>query len=207
MHVARELSESDMAPVREELDAGRMVLVPTESDYRIAARADDQRAVAALQDAAGRPAGRQTAVVFASVDQVLEYLPQLGVRATWAMRSLLPGPWTLVVDNPAGLWPWLTGQVPGPIGVRVPAGSFDLPPIAAVAGDAGNGSAPTTLDQVDERISRQVGAAIDRGPLPAGIETTVLDIVAWTRGEGDVKVLRDAAGRAGQALAVLGDAP
>jgi L-threonylcarbamoyladenylate synthase len=207
MHVARELSESDMATVREELDAGRLVLVPTESDYRIAARADDQRAVAALQDAAGRPAGRQTAVVFASVDQVLEHLPQLCVRARWAMRSLLPGPWMLVVDNPAGLWPWLTGGVPGPIGVRVPAGSIDLPPIAAVSVDATGVTAPTTLAGVDERTVEQVAAAIDRGPLPTGVETTVLDIVAWSRGEGDVKILRDAAGRAGQALAVLGDAP
>lgn len=207
MHVEREATEQAVARVRAELDRGEMVLVPTDTVYGIAVRADDQPAVARMYKAKGRPIGQPTAVIFASVDEILEAFPQLGVRGVWALRCLLPGPWTLIVDNPDGRWPWLTGGMPGPIGVRVPAGSLPLPPIAATSANAAGSPTAQTIDELDPSVAGQVRAAIDRGPLPRDNESTILDIVDWSRGDGDVRVLRDTAGRAGQALAVLADGP
>lgn len=207
MHVARETTEESLAAVREALDAGRIVLVPTDTVYGIAVRADDEAAVARMYSAKGRAVEQPTAVIFPSIDAVMEAFPDLGARAAWAMRALLPGPWTLIIDNPDGRWPWLTGGAPAPIGVRVPAGTLPLPPIAATSANASGQPTATTVDELDPSVAGQVAAAIDRGPLPRDMESTVLDIVAWSNGDGEVRVLRDTAGRAGQALAALADGP
>ena len=94
------------------------------------------------------------------------------------MRELLPGPYTLVLPNPARRYPWLTGERPDTIGVRVPV--LPAPSRACstrsgcVARDerqrAGRARAPSTLDDVPERIRTAVGAELDarraaRGPV------------------------------------------
>ena len=193
--------------LRAALDDGQLVVVPTDTVYGIAARADDETAVRALYAAKGRPVGQQTAVIFASLGQVGEHMPDLDPRSRWALNALLPGPWTLIVANPAGRWPWLTGGTPGPIGVRVPAGALDLPPIAATSANAAGRPTAATIDELDDDVADHVVVALDRGTLPAGNESTVLDVTAWARGDGEVHVLRDTAGRAGQALAALADGP
>ena len=66
----------------------------------------------------------------------------------------------------------------------------------------------SSVAELDPALAGLVTASVDRGALPAAeAASTVLDLVAWERGEGDVRVLRDPAGRAGQALAVLADGP
>jgi tRNA A37 threonylcarbamoyladenosine synthetase subunit TsaC/SUA5/YrdC len=81
-----------------------------------------------------------------------------------------------------------------------------LPPIAATSANPTGEPVAVNLRGLDPALAEHVTVAIDRGELPAEGESTVLDLVAWQRGEGDVRVLRDTAGRAGQALAVLADA-
>lgn len=197
----------ELVQVRESLERGELVVVPTDTVYGIAALACDEAAVARLYAAKGRPAGQSTAVIFGSVAALVDALSDLDVRSSWAVHSLLPGPWTLILDNPSGRWPWLTGGVPGPLGVRVPAGALNLPAIAATSANPAGRPTAATVAEVDENLQSHLSIAVDRGPRPAGSESTVLDLVAWSRGEGDVNVLRDPVGRAGQALAVLGDAP
>lgn len=97
--------------------------------------------------------------------------------------------------------------MPGPIGVRVPAGSLRLPPIAATSANGAGRPTASVVAELDDDVADHVELALDRGELPAGNESTVLDITAWSRGDGDVRVLRDTAGRAGQALAALADGP
>jgi L-threonylcarbamoyladenylate synthase len=197
-----------LGDVRDALLRGELVVVPTDTVYGIAASAADEAAVRRLYAVKGRDIAQPTAVVFATRDELAAALPDLDARTTWAIQSLLPGPWTLVVDAPGHDWPWLSGGVAdGPLGVRVPAGALALPPIAATsANPAGTPTADAVL-RLDDALVPHVTYAIDRGVLPPEGESTVLDIVAWSRREGDVRVLRDTAGRAGQALAALGDGP
>ena len=198
---------SELAYVHRALEQGELVVVPTDTVYGLAALASDEAAVRKMYECKGRDATQPTAVVFSSIPQLQEALPDMGVRATWAVQSLLPGPWTLVIDNPDARWTWLTGGVAGPIGVRVPAGAVDLPPIAATSANVAGAPTAAQLTELAPELLEHVSCAIDRGVLPAEGESTVLDLVAWSRGDGDVRVLRDTPGRAGQALAVLADAP
>ena len=198
---------TELSYVQRALEAGELVVVPTDTVYGLAAAASDEAAVRRMYACKGRDAVQPTAAVFASIGQLLDHLPDVDVRSRWAIHSLLPGPWTLVLDNPTGLWPWLTGDATGPIGVRVPAGSLELPPIAATSANPAGEPTASNLGALPSSITDEVTCAIDRGELRADGASTVLDLVAWSRGEGEVVVLRDPARRAGIALAVLDGAP
>jgi L-threonylcarbamoyladenylate synthase len=200
-------SATNLEPIRKSLERGELVLVPTDTVYGIAALAADESAVRRLYAAKGRPETQQTAAIFSSIAAVVDTFPDLDVRTSWAMHALFPGPWTLVIDNPTGRWPWLTGGVPGPIGIRVPAGALDLPPIAATSANRSGEPTASRVHEIDRTLHAQLSYGVDRGALPAGNESTVLDLVTWARGAGDIIVLRDTVGRAGQARAVLADGP
>jgi L-threonylcarbamoyladenylate synthase len=197
---------SELDYVRRALEQGELIVVPTDTVYGLAAIATDEAAVARLYERKGRPATQPTAVIFATVPQLIEQLPGLSIRANWAVHALLPGPWTLVVANPDGAFPWLTGGASGPLGVRVPAGALGLPPIAATSANLAGQPTVETVADLDAELTDGLCCAIDAGELTRGAESTVLDLVAWERG-GDVGVLRDTTGRAGQALAALSSAP
>ena len=176
---------------------GLPVLLPTDTVYGLAA-APTEEAATRLYALKGRSRDQPTAILAATVEALLRAVPELP-EAT--VSKLLPGPFTLVLANPAGRFPWLTGGRPGPIGVRVP----DLPPeahgvVAAVgvvlatsANDPG-GPNPRTLADVPRRIRDGCGAEVDAGTLP-GTPSTVLDL------SGDApRVLREGAVPAAEAL-------
>ena len=196
------------------IERGELVLVPTDTVYGIAAKANDEAAVQRLYAAKGRDATKATAAVFASVGGLYDAFGDGGLtpRAHWAAMALLPGPWTLIVTNPGALWPWLTGGDAGaPIGVRVPAGARALPPIAATSANLAGEPTITRVRDLPPALAEQMACAIDAGDLGAGrrgtaVASTVLDLTAWETG-GDVVVVRDDAGRAGIARAALVNAP
>jgi len=113
----------------------------------------------------------------------------------------LPGPFTLVVPNPAGRYRWLTGERTDTIGVRVP----ELPaPAEAVLSQAGlvmatsanlpGGPDPARLEDVPDKILEGCGAVIDAGELP-GVPSTVIDLAG-----GEPRVLREGAVSEAEAL-------
>src|SRR5262249_25128652 len=153
-------------------------LLPTDTVYGLVAL-PTEAAAQSLYELKGRSASQPTALLATEVDALLDAVPELP-RAELA--ALLPGPYTLVLANPAGRLPWLTGGAAGPIGGRVPvlpSASHEV--VAAVgvvlatsANDPG-GPNPRTLGDVPRRIRDGCGAEIDAGPLP-GTPSTVLDL-------------------------------
>jgi L-threonylcarbamoyladenylate synthase len=118
------------------------------------------------------------------------------------VRALLPGPYTLVLPNPAGRFRWLTGVRPDAIGVRVPVLAAEpqrvLDAAGCVAATSANdpgGRDPATLADVASRIRERCGAELDIGPLP-GTPSTVLDFTG-----SEPRVLREGAAPADEAIA------
>lgn len=196
----------DLAPVREALLAGELVVVPTDTVYGIAALAADEVACRKLAGAKRRDVLQPTAVLFASVDALRAALPQLTPRARAAVELLLPGPWTLVVGNAHRVMPWLCGASPTAIGVRVPEGALDLPPLAATSANLHGEPAATSIAELSHQLAASIAWAIDAGGLDTRAPSTVLDLATWEIG-GPIGVLRDEPGRAPGALAELTDVP
>jgi len=179
------------------LRAGLPVLLPTDTVYGLASTADETAATR-LYELKGRTRAQPTAILAAAVEALLEAVPELPEEP---LRKLLPGPFTLVLPNPAGRFPWLTGGAPAPIGVRVP----ELPPqvlaavtavgvVLATSANEPGGPNPASLADVPSRIRDGCAAELDVGPLP-GTPSTVLDLTGPAP-----RVLREGAMTAAAAL-------
>jgi L-threonylcarbamoyladenylate synthase len=164
------------------LREGKPVILPTDTVYGLCVRADSAEAVRGAYRLKGREERQPSALVAASVEQLLECVPELRGRIATVMAALLPGPFTLVVPNPGGRFPWLAGANPQALGVRVP----ELPsPSDSVLAQAGavmatsanltGGRDPARLEEVHEQILAACAAAIDGGRLP-GTPSTVVDL-------------------------------
>jgi L-threonylcarbamoyladenylate synthase len=165
--------------VIEALRAGLPVVLPFDTVYGLAAEPHDEASTRRLYELKGRAAQQPTALVAASVDRLRALLPELDTTSVW---HLLPGPFTLVVPNPAHRFAWLTGANPDALGIRVPdlAGPTRavLDEVGAVVATSANrpgGSDPRRLDEVPEEIRVGAAAVVDGGELP-GAPSTVVDL-------------------------------
>jgi len=164
------------------LRAGEPVVVPTDTVYGLAATPFTPEPARRLYELKGRTAAQPTALVAASVELLLECVPELRGRAAQAVSALLPGPFTLVVPNLARRFAWLCGTRPEAIGVRVPAISGVAAQLldragalAATSANLPGGADPRTLAEVPGEILDGVAAALDAGELP-GVPSTVVDL-------------------------------
>lgn len=178
---------------------GEPVILPTDTVYGLCATPRED-AVERLYRLKGRGSGQPTALVAADAGALVDVVPEL------AGRPLLRGAYTLVLPNPARRLPWLTGERPETIGVRLP----DLPvdaatvlrqagAVAATSANLPGGPDPRTVDDVPEEITAGCAAVLDGGTLP-GSPSTVLDLTG-----PEPRVVREGAVPAAEALRRLAE--
>jgi L-threonylcarbamoyladenylate synthase len=187
---------SDVDDAAAAILAGRPAIVPTDTVYGLVTTPYREEPVQRLYALKSRPASQPTALIAADLDALFVCVPELRGPAGAIVAALLPGPYTLVLANPARRFPWLTGDNPDAIGVRVPAVSGVaktlLDQVGAVAGTSANlagGPEARLLADVPEALLAEC-AALDGGELP-GIPSSVIDFmgpeaVVLRRGAGDV---------------------
>jgi L-threonylcarbamoyladenylate synthase len=186
--------------------AGRPVILPTDTVYGLCADAYREAPVRRLYRLKGRGEMQPTALLAADVDVLLDAVPELRGKAGKAARALLPGPYTLILPNPARRFHWLTGERPDTIGIRVPELTGDaqavLARVGAVAATSANlpgGPDPRRLDDVPEELRSGCAALLDGGELP-GTPSTVLDLTG-----PEPVVVREGAVSAAEALSRVSD--
>ena len=182
----------------EALRADKTILLPTDTVYGLAARADEVGA-AAVYELKGRDARQPTALLAATVDDLLRAIPELELP-----HELFPGAYTLVVANPARRFPWLAGETPEKIGIRVPNLTDEARSAVAAVGvvlatsaNEPGEPAAASLDEVPVRIRRAVAAEIDAGRLP-GTASTVIDLTG-----AEPRIVREGAIPAAEALSTI----
>ncbi|MDX6511501.1 MAG: L-threonylcarbamoyladenylate synthase [Gaiellaceae bacterium] len=195
------MSESAVEHAVVALRAGKLAVLPTDTVYGLCATAYRSDPVARLYRLKGRPETKPTALVASDLDLLFECVPELRGRAGTIARALLPGPYTLVLPNPARRFRWLTGDTPDAIGVRVPdfegPGHDILVQVGAIAATSANlpgGPDPRRLDDVPQEIRDGVEATVDGGELPGAV-STVLDFTG-----DEPRVLREGAAPVEEAL-------
>jgi L-threonylcarbamoyladenylate synthase len=190
--------EAAVAAIR----AGKPVVLPTDTVYGLCATPYRAEPVRALYRLKGRSEEQPTALVAADFDLLLECVPELRGRSATLARALLPGPYTLILSNPARRFRWLCGTRPKTIGVRVPAvvgpGRAVLDEVGAVAATSANRPGepdPRTVAHVPDEFRAGCGAVVDGGSL-RGIASTVLDLTG-----PEPQVVREGAAPIADALA------
>ncbi len=186
------------------IEAGDPVVLPTDTVYGVCATPHRPEATLNLARLKGRDAGQATALLAADVETLLELVPEIDTRGL----ALLPALLTLVVSNPAGRFPWLGGDNPNTIGVRVPvlagAAREILRRVGAVAATSANLTGepdPRRLDEVPEEIRSAAAVIVDGGELP-GLPSTVVDLTG-----SEPVILREGAVPAAEVLERLGQLP
>lgn len=184
--------------------AGGLVVLPTDTVYGLACSPYREAPVRTLSERKGRTPAQPIALLATSVDELLECVPELRGRSAVIARGLLPGPYTLVLPNPARRFPWLAGDRPEAIGVRVPAlagvARDLLDAVGALAATSANlhgGPDARRVEELPPELRDAVAAVVDAGELP-GTPSTVLDLTG-----PEPVVLREGAVPAAEALSAL----
>lgn len=192
------MTPEDAATFSRCLSVGGVALFPSDTVYGLATEPDSAEGVRRLYALKRRPSGQPAAVMFFDLSLALDALAELGPRTRAALERLLPGPYTLLVPNPARRFPLACGPEPERLGVRVPALPDALEPLRAVrwpllqsSANLSGGPDARRIEDVEESIRRGVDLQLDGGELP-GVASTVVDLTAYEAG-GEPEVMREGA--------------
>lgn len=177
------------------LDAGGVVLYPTDTLYGLAVDASNTEAVERLISLKGRDSQKAISVVVPTVGSIQEYV-EVSPEAARLASAHLPGALTLVLPVRAAELRHLSDD--GTLGVRVPDSAFTLAlgqafgrPYTAtsanVAGLPSLATVPEVLEQFGE-AAKHIDLAVDDGPREGMVPSTVVRVV-----DGAVEVLREGA--------------
>ena len=166
----------------EVLRRGGLVAFPTETVYGLGADALNADAVKQIFVAKGRPLDNPIIVHVASaadLDRLAENVPE---EARRLVDRFWPGPLTLILRR-SGLVPdGVTGGL-DTVAVRMPRNSIALAliralgrPVAAPSANLSGRPSGTTAGHVLQDFAGKIDMVLDGGPVPVGVESTVLDL-------------------------------
>jgi L-threonylcarbamoyladenylate synthase len=183
------------------LKDGRLVVLPTETRYGLAARADNQAAVDRVYALKGRTEHAPIAVFLATVPDISS-LAELSDEAVTVATKFLPGPVTLVLPSKGVLG--TTIEQNGTIGIRVSASPLVRAlvtavgsPLTATSANPSGRSETETIEATREYFGDAVAAYLDGGRL-SGPVSTVVDCTG-----SSMRILREGAIPAEQILACV----
>lgn len=173
----------NIARAAEILRRGGLVAFPTETVYGLGGDATDDRAVAAIFEAKGRP--RFNPLIVHVPDDAAAFA--MGVATGLARKlaaALWPGPLTLVMQRAPGCRVSLLASAGlDSLAVRVPRHPIAQAllraagrPLAAPSANQSGKVSPTTAQHVAESLGNRVELILDGGACPVGIESTVVDV-------------------------------
>jgi L-threonylcarbamoyladenylate synthase len=166
---------------------GRLVVFPTETVYGLGGDATNDRAVAAVFAAKGRPRLNPLIVHVSGLAEA-EAIAAFDARARQAAERFWPGPLSLVLRRRGngGISLLATAGL-DTVAVRAPAHPVAQAllraaerPIAAPSANRSGRVSPTTAEHAAEELGERVALILDGGPCRVGIESTVLDLTGAT---------------------------
>jgi L-threonylcarbamoyladenylate synthase len=166
------------------LARGALVALPTETVYGLGARADDDRAVAGIYQAKGRPAGHPLIVHVVDIDGARHFAAQWPAAAERLAQAFWPGPVTVIVPRVPGLASAAAGGQAS-IGLRCPshpvaqallrrAAALGVPGVAAPSANRFGRVSPTRAAHVADEFGPEL-LVLDGGDCEVGIESTIVD--------------------------------
>lgn len=184
---------------RQAIGSGRLVVMPTDTVYGLAADAFSPEAVQALLDAKGR--GRQSPppVLIPNV----ETLAALAADVVEPVRALAerfwPGPLTVVLTAQPSL-SWDLGETGGTVALRIPDHDLALEllretgPLAVSSANRTGEPAARSVADAQRMLGDSVAVYLDAGELAGdGTPSTIVDATRLTAEGGSLRILREGA--------------
>ncbi len=178
------LSRDEAAFAAALLRQGRLVAVPTETVYGLAADAAQEAAVQAVYEAKGRPEAKPLSVLVDGMAMAEAVCRDIPADARRLAEAFWPGPLTMIL--------WGNGSLPPMVsaggatqGVRCPDHPDTLAviralgrPLACPSANLSGRSSPKSAGDVLAQLGGRIGAVLDGGPCTVGVESTILDLTA-----------------------------
>lgn len=181
-HWREERAEELWQVAREHLAEARLLALPTETFYALAAHPFEEEALARLYTLKGRTSDKPVLLLVSGPDMVPSVAQDIPLRARDLMRAFWPGPLTLILPARPDLSRRLTGNTGG-VGLRQPRQEVTCRLIAAlgfpVTGTSANRAgqpAFTRAMEVEREFGAELALVLDAGPCPGGLPSTIVDV-------------------------------
>jgi L-threonylcarbamoyladenylate synthase len=182
---------TDLILAKKLLTEGKLVAIPTETVYGLAANGLDETAVAGIFSAKNRPTFDPLILHVASIEQAQSLSIDWPEMADKLARAFWPGPLTLILPK-ADHVPDLTTSGQPTVGIRMPNNRLTLEllstlpfPLAAPSANPFGYVSPTNAQHVADQLGDSIDYILDDGNCSVGIESTIIAI-----DNGTPKVLR-----------------
>jgi L-threonylcarbamoyladenylate synthase len=182
---------TDLILAKKLLTEGKLVAIPTETVYGLAANGLDETAVAGIFSAKNRPTFDPLILHVASIEQAQSLCTDWPEMADKLARAFWPGPLTLILPK-ADHVPDLTTSGQPTVGIRMPNNRLTLEllstlpfPLAAPSANPFGYVSPTNAQHVADQLGDRIDYILDDGDCSVGIESTIIAI-----DNGVPKVLR-----------------
>lgn len=175
---------------------GGVAVFPADTVYGLACDPLDSAAIERLYALKRRPPDKAAAVMFFDLAAALATLAELGDPTRAALRRLLPGPVTVLLENPRRRFPLACRADRSTLGLRV----IDVPalrgvgsPVLQSSANLSGGPDARRLEDVPAELRAAADLVVDGGELP-GAASTVVDLRGYDR-DGSWLVVREGAVR------------
>jgi L-threonylcarbamoyladenylate synthase len=162
------------------LHEGKLVAIPTETVYGLAANALNEAAVLDIFKAKKRPDFDPLIVHAANMESAFYWASEIPAKAKLLAEAFWPGPLTLVLPKKKEI-PYVVTSGLETVGLRVPDHSITrqllqtLPfPLAAPSANPFGYISPTTAQHVFENLQNEIDYILDGGACEHGLESTII---------------------------------
>jgi L-threonylcarbamoyladenylate synthase len=177
------LDHKDIRAAARIIKDGGLVAIPTETVYGLAADATNDRAVARIFAAKGRPQFNPLIIHVSDAQMARRYV-EMSPLAERLVEEFWPGPLTLVLPRKQdGGVSLLVSAGLDTLGVRMPKHHLAQAlikainrPLAAPSANRSGTISPTRAEHVRESLGDKVDMILDGGPPPIGVESTIVKV-------------------------------
>jgi len=174
-----------LAAAKAALEDGKLVVLPTDTVYGLAADAFSPRAVQNLLDAKGRSRRMPPPVLIGAPSTIDALVSEVPSWLRSAVEELWPGPLTVICHQQPSLT-WDLGEAHNTVAVRMPDDERALAllnetgPLAVSSANVTGEPAASTVDAAEDMLGGRVAVYLDGGPSPSGVPSTILDATGTT---------------------------
>ena len=180
----------------EQIRAGEILGMPTDTFYGLAADPFNLRAVERVYEIKSRSRHKPLSLLIESVDQAEELARPLPKEFYDLARKYWPGPLTIIVKAASRLPLKVTANT-GNVALRVPNSPIALAvieaaaiPITATSANLSGASECTTANAVRDQLQGRISIIVDGGTSPRDVASTIIDL---TDEEARWQVMREGA--------------
>lgn len=181
----------DIEKAAQLLKDGKLVAIPTETVYGLAANALNNEAVLNIFEAKNRPFFDPLILHLAGINKIKEYADLSDERLLKLAKTFWPGPLTLLLPKFKVVPDIVTSGLAN-VAVRIPNHPLTLSllqlidfPLAAPSANPFGYISPTSPEHVNKQLGNKVDYIVDGGKCDVGIESTIVGVE-----EGEICVYR-----------------